>query len=324
MDVSTQAELEAALLVGGDIWCADTLIPLTDTMHVDVTARIHGGRFTRAHGAAFYVTANNVEFDRVTITGGGRTYSHVSAETSDYDGLATYATYDDVRWAGGGYDANEKLIWVRGTRAVPVTGLRIHDCTVTHSLADSMWLEWCEDAHIHHNTIRQALYSGILVISGNRIDISHNLVTDVELPPGKSNVYGIACTDLSGDISDRSRNITITANHVSLVDWEGIETHGGECITVVGNRVTGCPRGIAFITGNSTRTFVPSRCLATGNTIDAAGLRRPLREGISLSGLSGNGATGLISGNQVIGYTNPIWTNYWSPGLSLVDGNVTT
>ncbi len=323
--ITTEEELVAALAAGGDIWCDSSVtIPLTAAMHVTVPCRIHGGQFTREAGPAFEVTTSHVEFRGVHITGGGRTFADLMNEAATFADLAAlHASYEDMRWMNGTYDGTQKLIWVRGTRHAPLSNIRVHGCTLTRSLGDNVWLDWCTDSTVHHNHITRALYSGVMVVSGDRIDISHNHISDLGLSPGVINVYGIAATDVTNQLADRSRNITITANHVTLVDWEGIDTHGGERVTVVGNIVSGCPRGIAFVTGNDTRQAVPSRCLATGNTVDSAGARRPAREGISLAGRSGLGATGLISGNQVVGYSNPIWTYAWSPALSLVDGNVT-
>lgn len=295
--IDTESELAAALLDGGDIWCDSSVtIPLTTTMHGTKPCRIHDGRFTRDTGPAFEITTSDVEFDRVRITGGGQ---------------------------AAGYDQTQKLIYARGTAATPLAGIRVHDSVFTGSRADNVWLEWCTDTAVRHNTISSYLYSGVMVISGERTDISHNTIVDAPLTDGVVNTYGIAVTDIDNTVAARSRNITITGNHVSLVDWEGIDTHGGDRLTITGNHVTACPRGIALVTGNTTRVTAPTNCLVTGNTIDAMGARRPDLIGVALSGIAGTSASATVTGNQIRGYSSPYWANYWSRGDTFIGGNNT-
>ncbi|MGH3759470.1 right-handed parallel beta-helix repeat-containing protein [Actinophytocola sp.] len=293
--ITTQDELVAALRVGGEIHCdSGVVIPLTETMRVTVPCRIIGGHFTREAGAAFEVTTSRVEFDGVRIEGGG---------------------------PDAGYDVTQKLIHVRGSKDDPITGVDVHGCRLEGSRGDNVWLEWCTACTVHDNMISRFLYSGIMVISGNRLTINGNVIADAPLTAGVPNTYGIALTDVTNVAADRSRHITVVGNHVSLIDWEGIDTHGGESLTITGNTVLGCPRGIALITGNATRVLAPTHCLVTGNVIDVAGARRPALPGIFLAGISGTPASATIVGNQIVGYRTPIHTSFWSRGETYIGNN---
>jgi hypothetical protein len=293
--ITTEGELIAAVRDGGTVHCPrDLRIPLSQTIHITRPARIVGGHFTRDTGAAFEVTSSHVEFAGVRIDGGGQ---------------------------DAGYDVTQKLIHVRGTKDGRLTDIDVHDCRLDGSRGDNIWLEWCVASTVHDNVITRYLYSGILVISGDGITVNGNVIADAPLSPGVVNTYGIALTDVTNMAEDRCRHITVSGNHVSLVDWEGIDTHGGESLTITGNTVLGCPRGVALVVGNATRVLAPTHCLVTGNTVDAAGARRPLLPGIFLTGIAGTPASATIVGNQIVGYRTPFFTNYWARGETYVGNN---
>jgi parallel beta-helix repeat protein len=295
--ITTEQELIAALAAGGEVLCDSGItIALSQTMDVTVPCRIVGGRFTRSTGPAFEVTTSDVEFDGVHIAGGG---------------------------TAAGYDISQKLIYVRGTKGAALSGISVHHCTLTQSRGDNVWLEWCTGSAVHDNVITNYLYSGVMVISGIRITVSGNTIADAPLSSGVVNTYGVALTDLSNDAADRSRHCTVVGNTVSLVDWEGIETHGGDGLTITGNTVLGCPRGIALVVGNQTQTVAPTNCLVAGNTVNAAGMRQPQLAGIYLAGPANGPATAsaTVVGNQIIGYTTPFNTSSWDRGNTYVGNN---
>lgn len=293
--ISTQTELEAALLDGGDIDCDSTVpIDLTDAMQVTRPSRIRGGRFTRGSGPAFMVTSSDVELDGVDIAGGP-----------------------------GVYDATQKFIYAKGSAVEPLAGVRVRNCRMLGSRGDNVWLEWCTDSVVADNDIGSYLYSGAMVISGRDVLIANNLIRDAPLSDGVVNTYGVAITDLANTEAARSRDCSVIGNHVSRVDWEGIDTHGGDRLTITGNHVVGCPSGIALVTGNSSRLYAPTNCLVSGNTITAEGARRPLRAAVNLVGIAGKPASATIAANQLLGYDDqdPIFTSYWARGDTYIGGN---
>ena len=296
--ISTLPELEAALAVGGDVVCDPTVtIDVTGGVTVGLRTRLLGGTFVCTSGPAITITSSNVEVSGVTITGGN-------------DGV---------------FDDTQRLIYALGTADDPLSCIDIHDCTLTNSAAHNIWVEWCEMSRIHHNTITHGLYSGVMVISGNGIGITDNDVSDFVIAPGQSNCYGIAVTDLANTSAARSQRVSIVGNRVALVDWEGIDTHGGQNIAVTGNIITGCHRSIALVVGNTTRTTAPTGCGVMGNIIDASAARVPADIGIFLSGAANLPATATIVGNHVTGYDGtgqqPIAAGFYNRADTHIGGN---
>ena len=264
-------------------------------MNIAVPTRLLGGRFARSAGCVFYVTSSDVEIAGCRIDGGGQ---------------------------GAGYDINQKLIYVQGAKGSPLARVNIHDNVLYGSRGDSIWIEWCVGSKVHHNTISTYLYSGIMAISCVGCNFDNNNISDGMLASGNVDIYGIACTDLTNILADRTQYCTINGNRVSTVDWEGIDTHGGLGMTIVGNIITGCPRGIALVVGNTSRNAAPEDCTVSGNTIDSTGLRKALREGIYLGGKVGAQANANITGNTILNYNgNELFTDNWNRGATFIGGN---
>jgi hypothetical protein len=293
--VNNEADLRAALANGGEIHVdSSAVVTLSQTLEVTQPTKLIGGKFVKSSGPAFHITSSNVEFDGVQIAGG-----EVAA----------------------GYDDTQKLIYAQGTEAAPLGNLWLHECKLFGSRGDNIWLEWCRESNVTNNLIKRFLYSGIMVISGEGIIIQGNNVYDARMTGEVPNVYGIAVTDLDNTEAARSRDCTIIGNRVDQIDWEAIDTHGGDRITIVGNTVSRSPRGIALVTGNSTRLTAPTRCVVSGNNVDGAGTRRPIREGIWLGGIANVPADGVVTGNIVTNYPWTIGTPYVDRSKTYIGGN---
>jgi hypothetical protein len=293
--ITTQADLEAALAVGGLIEVdPGVLIHLTGALPVTVPCRIVGGHLAADAGPVFDIATSGVELDHVRVDGGGQ---------------------------NDGYDPTQKLVYAHGSSGLPLSGITVHHCDFSGSRADNVWMEWCTDSTVHDNTISHYLYSGVMVLSGNRVQVDRNNITDAPLSPGVVNVYGIAFSDLENTVAARSRNCSAAGNLVSQVDWEGIDTHGGDSISVTDNTILGCPTGIALVSGNPTRVVAPTNCVASGNIVNSAGARRPVRQGVVLYGIPGVSASATVTANQVTGYDTPFLTNYWARGDTYIGGN---
>lgn len=295
--VRTQAELATALAAGGDVVVdSGVTIALTSTQTISKPTRLVGGTFTRASGEAFRITSSNVELSGITITGGAGA-------------------------SGGSYDQNQKLVRAVGTTGNRLTGINIHDCAFRQSRGDCVWLDWCDGARVSGNTMRRFLYSGVMVISGIRCRIADNDIADGPLTGSVVNTYGIAVTDADNTVAARSTDCAVTGNVVHLIDWEGIDTHGGDSIVITGNVVTACPRGIALVTGNTSRVTAPQRCVVTGNRIDGSGMRKSAREAIHLGGIPGNIADAVITGNIVDNNGTAFILDYYDRGKTYVGAN---
>lgn len=303
--VTTFAELQTAVAAGGTIRVGDTPITITATLNVNVAGtKIIGGKFTLPTSAAypaFSVTASNVTFDLCEFTGAGTTAA---------------------------YDIDSRFIYAQGTTTNYLTNINVLNCRMVGSQTENMRFFCVRGFTVDNCYIKDFLYAGFLGLSVEEGTISNCTILDGIMKTPVVNVYGIAFSDSANTVALRSRNCKAVGNHIENVQWEGIDTHGGEAIVITGNTVIGCVRGIALVVGNSTRVIVPNMCVVTGNFVDKAGLNDSggvEREGISLFGLSGNNADAVITGNTVVGYTsaNAIVANtaFINPLKTLVEGN---
>lgn len=295
MLITNEQDLAAALKNGGEIRMDSSFtVALSDTMDVALPTKLIGGTFTKDNGPAFYITSSDVDFHGVSITGGG---------------------------TSAGYEEDQKLIFAQGTQSAPLEDLRVHDCKLLESRGNNIWVEWCNDSNISNNVIRRFLYSGVMVVSGDGVVIEGNSISDSPLIPTVSNCYGIAVTDLDNTEIARSRNCTIVRNRVDLIDWEAIDTHGGDGLVITGNTVTASPRGIALVVGNSSRVIAPQNCVVSGNIVNGSGVRKPIRTGVFLGGIANTPADGTISGNSITNYPTPVYLNYIDRAKTYVGGN---
>jgi hypothetical protein len=297
MLVATEAHLRAALLNGGDITVSADLA-LTAPLEVTVPGtRVRGGRYHVESGPAWLVHTSDTALAGMRLQGGRDTTPTI--------------------------DHTQRLIHAIGSEGAPLHDITISDCRVRDTRGDAVRLEWVQDSTVERLHARGINYGGVMVLSGTRVDVAACVITDAPLSEGVVNVYGIAFTDGTNTESGRSRDCRAIGNTVSFIDWEGIDTHGGDGIQVVGNTVVACPRGVALVVGNSSRVTVPRRCTVTGNSITATGMRQPQREGVYLGGLPGNGASATITGNRVDGYTRPFqWADYVDrAGTNVADNN---
>jgi hypothetical protein len=294
--VRTRAELDAALVGGGEILVDSAVkIELSEPVIITRPVAIHGGWFSVPHGPGFQIRSSDVELDGLRIDGPGLPYYY-------QDGI-------------------HKLVHAQGTASTPLSGISIHDCVFDGSAGDNVWLEWCTGARIVDNTISRFRYSGVMVISGRGVQVRGNDIFDSPLIAPVVNNYGIAVTDLDNTEASRSRDCSIIGNTVHLIDWEGIDTHGGGGLVVSGNTVTACPRGIALVGGNDTRVSVPQGCVVFGNHVDGRGARVTLREGILIGGIPNKPADAVITGNRVSGYASALFADYYDRGLTFIGGN---
>lgn len=296
--ITNEADLKAAVQDGGVIQCdPNTTIPLSSAVQIDLPTQLIDGTFLVESGPAFQVNCGNVEIAGISITGN----------------------------SAGGYDQTQKLIYVLGEQYNPLSHVRIHDCLLLDSAADNIWMEWCVDSIAHDNMINHALYSGVMVISGDGVVVSDNVISDVLIAQGQVECYGIAITDLLNTAAARSKRCVVSGNRVHQVDWEGIDTHGGDGIVVTGNAVTACRRGLALVTGNASRLTAPQRCVASGNAIDGTGARVTADIGAFLAGAAGLPASATITDNTIAGYDSspamPISTTNWDRTNTIVAGN---
>ncbi|MBD8726360.1 right-handed parallel beta-helix repeat-containing protein [Frigoribacterium sp. CFBP 13707] len=216
--------------------------------------------------------------------------------------------------SGSATSGKARGVEVVATVGAPVRRLRVSGCSISRFSYGAVYLEHVRDFTVDGNVLTDLAYAGVMLFSCLDGTVRGNEVTGVHQSGSFPNSYGIAVNrywNQSIDVAPRSERITVADNVVSDVPlWEGIDTHGGREVTIVGNRLTGCAVGIAVVPCKSpdgATTYAPLDCVVASNTVDAGTLAVP-RNGIVFKGAGfGSGTaveegTGAILDNTVTGY----------------------
>jgi hypothetical protein len=245
--------------------------------------------------------------------------SQITQATSDTTGISITASNVRVvglKVVGPQYalsKSNEHGILAVGTSAAsPITGLIIRDTDISNWGMSAVNLQFANDFEITNNKFYDLYYAGVITYSTIRGNVSLNNIRNVV---GTPLAYGITLTRVEDDsivTYPRSENITVVGNVIrDVTNWEGIDTHGGKKITISGNTILGCNRGIAVgpaDNGSQVETFAPFDVTVSGNVIDSEVSDGTAGFGISFTGAVGvlgtpqEKATGAITGNTCRGH----------------------
>lgn len=220
-----------------------------------------------------------------------------------------------LRGADGSVSGLGRGIQATGTTAAPLRNVVVHGGSISGQSHDGVLLEHVEQFAISGTTITDVGYAGVLLVSCTDGLVSGNRIDQVNQPAPYVNSYGIEAarsTAAGIDRFPRSARITVSDNWVSRVPaWEGIDTHGGEQIAILRNRVEDCRVGIALVPSKdeddaSKTKYAPLSCSVIGNTVTRS-FRGP-GPGIVVRGAGetidspAERATGVLLGNAVSGY----------------------
>lgn len=219
---------------------------------------------------------------------------------------ASGVTLEDMAFPGSGTLANidaQRFITTAGTKATPINNLTIRDCTFYGTQHSFMWLEWVTRSRIIGNKMNRFLYAGLMLISPVDVAVEGNTVENGHIIAPVVNCYPLCATDLTNVRGDHAQDVRFVGNYVANTLWNGIDSHGGEAIQVIGNTIRKCRTGIAVTIGNSSRVVAPTRAVIVGNRVEADGLDpADIWRGIIIDGWPGNLADGTVQGNSVRGY----------------------
>lgn len=257
-------------------------------------------------GATYKVT-DVVKLERAVTLAGGTWIAPTTGPMIVATASDTTLRDMTVKGPGGSPEGTNRILTIKGTAGAPLTNIRVSRVSVTDCRDNCFWLEWVRGLIVDGCTAEHFQYGGIMCISIRDFTIRDCTIRDGIMDAPIVNSYGIAVTDLSNTIAGRSLNGLIVGNTVQdNPGWEGIDTHGGKNIAIIGNTVTRCKAGIAMVTGNDRRTIAPEEMVVTGNIIDAGGLTSVMA-GIRLCSNSGSPlVSGHIGTNTIIGYPTPV------------------
>lgn len=258
---------------------------------------LRGGEYiANTSGPTLLIDSDDVTIDGVTITGPG---------------------------AAGGVVTDQRFINSTGTSANRHARTKIINCKMTGSQSSFIWVYWLTDFLIADNYLEDGQYSGVSLLSCKSGVVRGNTIRTMRMGGSLVNCYGIAATDSTNDIAGRSEDVLIEGNYVDgMLEWEGIDTHGGKNISVIGNTVRNCRTPIAITTGNAARVVPPESCTVIGNFVEK-GSATSETAGIVFNGKSGGSlpdriAHGTIGHNVIRGFQADIILELYDPSRTTV------
>ena len=132
----------------------------------------------------------------------------------------------------------EDAIFATGTLASPLTGLVVKDCYIHDWGYTGIRLDFCNEFFADDNRIEDCYRNGIETRSCNRGSTCRNTIKNITGPSGS---YGITHTKSSGTEATFPVPTEIVCNDNvihGVVNWEGLDTHGGRRMVFSGNTVT--------------------------------------------------------------------------------------
>ena len=241
----------------------------------------------------------------VTTTGAGVHAITVTSSDVTLDGLTLIGNGS----ATAGTAAGVRAV---GTEAAPIRNLVVRGCTFRDWNKYGIEATSVKDFTISHNLFENIAYGAVMLSAAIKGYVLSNTIKNVVQPAGFVNSYGIAMTrnsSLSLALSPRSSDIVCSGNLIDGVPlWEAIDTHGGENLTITGNRIRNAYIGIALVpsvneSGND--TYAPRNIIVSNNDIDSGKTDGTARSGIQLIGCITTVdnvveyATGIITDNIV-------------------------
>jgi hypothetical protein len=192
-----------------------------------------------------------------------------------------------------------------------ITDLDISDNDITTWGYYGIRMNFVSDFKVLRNKITNIYYAGVGGLSVSRGSASFNNINNIVATP---NAYGVQLTRTTSDsivTNPRSQDIDIIGNTIrNVTNWEGIDTHAGKRITIIGNKVFACKYGIVATpanNGSSVATWAPLDITIANNVIDSEVTDGTAIYGITLAGAYNGSsvneyAAGVISGNLIRGY----------------------
>lgn len=289
-----QAAITAAVAVGGTVLVPSGTYKITDALTVTGAATITGtGTIHQVtsgkHG--FNVSASGVTIDGLTLTGCNTT--------------AVYTYSENAVHAFG------------PSAAAAISNLTFRDLTISGWGDYGVQLKWVTDYQVVGCTITNVGYAGVSTLSALRGVIADNRIDSIE-PGFVGDCYGIALSRWEVDslVTDPlSSDAVIRGNIISNISWEGIDTHGGQRITIANNVLLDCGRAIAIVgqdASGQVTTWAAKDVAVTGNVIDSLHTDGSIEAGITFAGAPGatgsdpavDYATGVIANNVIRGHGN--------------------
>lgn len=287
-----QAALSTVATGGIVAWPAARCYRTTTTLLVERSLTLSGpGQlcWSRQDYPGIKVTAGDVTFERLSLLGPQYAAYH-SGET----GIDISGTFHPG--SAPGYIGN----------------VVIRNCTVANWGDTGVLMTYVDGFSYSGNAVKRAVYAGIGLQSVRHGEVKNNNIAEItgSGTPG-NNAYGVYVSRSSNDAGNlvsqpRSTDVTLSGNTVDRVlTWSGLDTHGGERIKFLNNKVTNTEFGIAVGSSRDSAggyAYAPHDAVVSGNSLDAGTVTGHAAYGITVTGAETDLATASVSYNTVTGF----------------------
>jgi len=172
------------------------------------------------------------------------------------------------------YNSSGVAISVVGASAANrAKDITLRDCNIHDVGFYGVYMEFVDGATVDHCQIKNVAYGGVVGLSVSNVTVTRSRIKGVS-PGFNNNAYGVAYTrhGSSSDLTTYPRSAHCTVSDCRIEDitlWEGLDTHGGEYISFINNRIKNCKVGIAIVAAPySGGGYAAKYCQAIGNRID--------------------------------------------------------
>lgn len=287
-----------------------------------------GGHLHFPNGSEYYrissaLTVNKALF--ITGTGEASEVQQVTTNTTAFSVTSSNVWFDKLKIKGpqnANFLVNENGIHAYGADLNNyISDLKITNCIIDSWGGRGVWVKFVDKYDIKDNIIQNINQSGVSDWSSKNGNIYGNYIYNLTGSPHLS--YGIAITKQVALLTTApvSKDINIENNIMSTFVWEAIDIRGANRVNITGNNIYGGLRAINCgpASNGTTSLYPPTNVNITGNTMDSGVTDGSTEHGIRFAGYATDQATGVISGNNLIGYGAENSSN--SGGITISDTN---
>jgi hypothetical protein len=281
-----------------------------DTVGLQLALDEAAGRWVHFPPGDYFITDPLVLPENTRIIGyGARVFNH---ESHFYlCELNSNTIIRGLKITGAGstpFDDGGRAISCVGTVESYKENIFIDDCFIEDIGFYGMYFQFVRNLKVLRSKVFDVGYAGIMHLSCENVNTDWNWIKNIDYVEGG---YGISYTRETIvdtlEANPRSKNCSATNNLVeNVLQWKGLDTHGGDNISFINNTVLNCLQGIGIVSSGNT---APINCRVISNYL--------LSERGKLA-LAGDGygvvVAGVVSGdlstsvdfarnNQVIGNT---------------------
>ncbi len=266
-----------------------------------------------------YKISDNIDVDQGSVQIFGSGTDSVITQTVDGKGIFNVTSADvlirDLSLVGtgsGSYSASSRAVYAHGADSSNYIADII--CQNLYCLAwkdSGIYLQFVKQFLVEACNVQQIAGHGIICMSCLEGEIVNNHIEDMTCQLTASNGYGIILTRTTGAVATypTTKRVYIAGNTIRDCPWEGIDTHSGESLQIIGNKVFDCEYGIIVTIssdGEGAPTYYPATDVQVAhNLIDAENIVGTARSGIEFASTATTvSQTGSIIGNTIKGHGN--------------------